>query len=301
MRAFVTGAGGFVGRHLTAHLEAEGDEVIPFAAGIDVADEPAVTSAIAEAAPEVVYHLAGWAHVGNSWKRPIEVMRVNVLGTAAVLEACRQADVGRILIVGSADAYGAFDPGDLPLREDLPLRPVSPYGASKAAAEVLALQAHRAGAGVVMTRSFNHTGPGQHPSFVVPALARRIVEAEAAGGGEVGVGNLSAERDLLDVEDVVRAYRVLARQAQSGQAYNVCSGVAVAVDEMARRLAELSGIDLRLVVDPDLVRPVDVPVVVGDCSRLRALGWQPQVTLAETLRRVLEDQRRESGLRALSS
>jgi GDP-4-dehydro-6-deoxy-D-mannose reductase len=293
MRAFVTGAGGFVGRHLTALLEAEGDEVVPLAEGIDVADEPAVSAAVAEAAPSVVYHLAGWAHVGESWKQPAEVARVNVVGTAAVLEACRRAEVGRVLVVGSADAYGAFSPGDLPLHEDLPLRPVSPYGASKAAAEVLALQAHRAsGVGVVLTRSFNHTGAGQHPTFVVPALARRIVEAEGAAGGDVPVGNLSAQRDLLDVEDVVRAYRVLALRGEAGQAYNVCSGVPIAIEEVARRLAELSGTDLRLVVDPELVRAVDVPVVVGDSTRLRGLGWQPQVALVETLRRVLDDQRR---------
>lgn len=299
MRAFVTGAGGFVGQHLLAHLEAEGDQVTRLAEGIDVADEPAVTAAVAEVAPDVVYHLAGWAHVGDSWKNPTEVVRVNVAGTAAVLEACRVAEVPRILVVGSADAYGAFSPDDLPLKEDLGLRPVTPYGASKAAAEVVALQAHRSrGAGVVLTRSFNHTGPGQHPSFVVPALARRIVEAEAAGGGEVRVGNLSAQRDLLDVEDVVRAYRRLAAAGEAGTAYNVCSGLPVAIEEVARVLAELSGTELRLVVDPQLVRSVDVPVVVGSSARLRALGWQPQVPLIETLRRVLDDQRSRHGVPA---
>ena len=293
MRAFVTGAGGFVGRHLTAHLAAEGDEVVALREGLDIADEGAVVAAVADAAPQVVYHLAGWAHVGDSWKHPTEVARVNVAGTAAVLEACRVSGVGRILLVGSADAYGAFDPDDLPLREELPLRPMTPYGASKAAAEVLALQSHRSGgAGVVLTRSFNHTGPGQHPSFVVPALARRIVEAEAAGGGDVRVGNLSAERDLLDVEDVVRAYRTLALHGDAGQAYNVCSGRPVRIEEVARRLAELSGNELALVVDPDLVRSVDVPCVIGDSSRLRGLGWEPHVPLGDTLRRVLDDQRR---------
>ena len=161
---------------------------------------------------------------------------------------------------------------------------------------MLALQAHRAsGTGVVLTRSFNHTGPGQHPSFVVPALALRIAEAAASGSGEVRVGNLSAQRDLLDVTDVVRAYRVLAEAGDPGCAYNVCSGAAVAIEEVARRLAELAGRELRLVVDPALVRAVDVPLVVGNSSRLRALGWQPEVDLAETLRRVLDDQQAAQG------
>ncbi|MEO5678617.1 MAG: GDP-mannose 4,6-dehydratase [Acidimicrobiales bacterium] len=297
MRAFVTGAGGFVGRHLTAHLRAQGDEVTGLAEGVDIADEAAVVAAVAQAGPEVLYHLAGWAHVGDSWKHPTEVVRVNVGGTAAVLEACRLAGVGRILVVGSADAYGSFSPEDLPLAEERELRPVTPYGASKAAAEVLALQAHRStGVGVVRTRSFNHTGAGQHPSFVVPALARRILEAQTGGSVEVRVGNLSARRDLLDVEDVARAYRILAVAGAAGEAYNVCSGVAVAIEEIAVRLAELSGAELRLVIDPALVRAVDVPVVVGDVARLRALGWEPRVPLAETLSRVLDDQRRALGL-----
>ena len=293
MRAFVTGAGGFVGRHLVACLEAEGDEVAALPEGVDIADAAAVAAAIAAAAPQVVYHLAGWAHVGESWKHGLEVVRVNVLGTAAVLQACGEARVGRLLVVGSADAYGDFSSEDLPLGEDVPLRPVTPYGASKAAAEVLALQAARAGGtDIVLTRSFNHTGAGQDASFVVPALARRIVQAEESGGGELRVGNLAAQRDLLDVEDVVRAYRVLALSGEPGQAYNVCSGVPVAIEEVARGLAELSGADLRLVVDPELVRAVDVPVVVGDGTRLRSLGWQPRVALGDTLRRVLDDQRR---------
>jgi len=283
-----------VGRHLVDHLEAMGDDVAALAEGVDVCDEAAVATSVAEADPEVVYHLAGWADVGTSWAHPTETTRVNVVGTASVLEAVRRHGGCRLLVVGSADAYGAFDPAvDLPLHEDVPLRAVTPYGASKAAAEVLAEQAHRAsGLPVVRTRSFNHTGPGQGTGFVVPALARRIAE-EGAGDGQVRVGNLSAQRDLLDVEDVVRAYRVLGVGGEPGQAYNVCSGVSVSIDEVAHRLAELSGYELRFVVDPELMRPVDVPVIVGDSSRLRALGWEPTVELGETLRRILDDQRRD--------
>ena len=293
MRAFVTGIGGFVGRHLTAHLRASGDEVVGLTEGVDIADEAAVGADVAAADPEVVYHLAGWADVGGSWARPTEVARVNVAGTAAVLEAARRHGGCRVLVVGSADAYGAFDPGtDLPLREDVPLRPVTPYGASKAAAEVLAEQAFRSsGLPVIRTRSFNHTGPGQGTGFLAPALARRMVEARASGARTVGVGTLTARRDLLDVEDVVRAYRLLAERGEAGVAYNVCRGEAVTVQEVADRLLDLVGGGLRLEVDPALVRAVDVPLLVGDPRRIRAAtGWEPVVPLEVTLERVVQDQ-----------
>lgn len=293
MRAFVTGADGFVGRHLTAHLRSVGDEVVALKAGVDVADTSALTEAMATAEPDVVYHLAGWAHVGDSWNDPVEVVRVNVGGTAAVMEAAQRSGSPRVLVVGSADAYGAFEPEELPLTEDVPLRPVSPYGASKAAAEVVAVQAWRGrGVPVVLTRSFNHSGPGQSPGFVVPALARRMLEALGSGGAQVRVGNLEARRDLLDVADVVRAYRLLALGGEPGGAYNVCSGEAVAMADVAARLAEIVGGEVELVIDPTLVRPVDVPVVVGSPGRLStATGWEREVTLDSMLRRVVEDQR----------
>src|SRR5688500_16345299 len=148
-----------------------GDEVVPLRDGVDIADGPAVLAAMQAARPDVVYHLAGWAHVGDSWDNPAEVMRVNVGGTASVLDAVQRCDGPRTLVIGSSDAYGIFDPADLPLTEELPLRPVSPYGASKAAAEIVAGQAWRSrDVPVVMTRSFNQIGPGQSPTFVVPAL-----------------------------------------------------------------------------------------------------------------------------------
>jgi GDP-4-dehydro-6-deoxy-D-mannose reductase len=293
VRAFVTGASGFVGRHLVAHLEASGDEVVALPDGIDVADEVAVREAVVGARPDAIYHLAGWAHVGASFDHAAEVVRVNVAGTAAVCDAALAAGGPRVLVVGSSDAYGAFDPAELPLHEGLPLRPVSPYGASKAAAEVVALQAWRGrGLPVVVSRSFNHTGPGQSTTFVVPALARRIVEAVASGAPTVRVGNLSARRDLVDVRDVVRAYRALVERGEPGGTYNVCSGQAVAVSELAERLVRLAGADLELVVDPDLVRPVDVPVVVGDHGRItERTGWRPERSLDDTVAAVLEDQR----------
>jgi GDP-4-dehydro-6-deoxy-D-mannose reductase len=291
MRALVTGSSGFVGGHLVDHLQACGDDVVTLADGLDICDVDALTQALQAAAPEVVYHLAGWAHVGDSWRHAVEVHRVNVVGTAALLAAAEATGGSpRTLVVGSADAYGPPGEDGLPLSEATPLRPLSPYGASKAAAEVVAGQVWRSsGLPVVMTRSFNHTGPGQSPTFLVPALARRIAEASIdEHRRDVAVGNLTARRDLLDVDDVVRAYRLLALRGEPGTAYNVCSGSAVAVADVAHRLLAMAGGDLRLVQDPALIRPVEVPVLVGDNSRLRALGWVPEVTLDQTLRRVLD-------------
>jgi GDP-4-dehydro-6-deoxy-D-mannose reductase len=173
----------------------------------------------------------------------------------------------------------------LPIDEDQPLRPVTPYAAGKASAEMLAIQAGLAhGLAVVRARPFNHVGPGQAPTFVVSSLAREVAEAERKGNRTVKVGNLSARRDFTDVRDVVRAYRLLSERGTAGEAYNVCSGMDVAVEEIARRLLAVGGADLELEVDPGRLRPVDVPVVRGDPSRLtHATGWRPEIALDTTL------------------
>ena len=163
--------------------------------------------------------------------------------------------------------------------------PVTPYAAGKAAAEMLAIQAGLAHALPVMrARPFNHIGPGQAPTFVVSSIAREVVEAEKKGRTTVKVGNLSARRDFTDVRDVVRAYRFLAEKGRPGEAYNVCSGRDVAIEQIARRLLALSSADLTLEVDPERLRPVDVPVVRGDPSRLTTTtGWRPEIALDTTL------------------
>lgn len=304
MRAFITGASGFVGQHLVAHLRAAGDEVVESSLDLDIGDEDGLTAALETARPDVVYHLAGWAHVGESWRDPVAVHRVNVIGTAALMSAVnRIGSRPRTLVVGSAEAYGDPEPGTHRLTEDQPLRPRTPYGASKAAAEAIAGQAWRAWSiPVVLTRSFAHTGPGQAPTFLVPALARRVVAAREAGQTEVPVGNLDPVRDLLDVADVVAAYRLLLLHGAPGSAYNVCSGRGVAVRHIATRLFELAGPDLRLVQDPALMRADDTPTVIGDPTRLaRATGWEPSVPLDETLRRVLASAERDQASLATPS
>lgn len=290
MRAFVTGSRGFVGGWLVPHLSEMGDEVLEAEPSLDVTDGPSVLRAMAAAGPEAVYHLAALTHVGDSWGQPEEVMRVNALGTLAVLEAARSCPATpRVLLVSSAEVYGRVTPAQLPIAETAPLRPVSPYAVSKVAAEFLGLQAYLAhDLQVVRARPFNHVGPGQSPTFVVSALARRIVEAGREGRRAIQVGNLAARRDFTDVRDVVRAYRLLVEAGQPGEVYNVCRGRDTPIEQVTRRLLELAGLDLVLERDPALDRPADVPRLAGDPARLEAAtGWRPEIELDDTLAAVL--------------
>lgn len=290
MRALITGGKGFVGQWLGAHLKDRGDDVAVIDIETDVADGAAVRRVMADIRPDAVYHLAAMTHVGESWENPSQVLRVNVVGTAEILASARALPVSpRVLVVSSAEVYGVVAPERLPLGEDTPTAPASPYAASKLAAEVVALQAWRGyGQPVIVVRPFNHIGPGQSPIFFVPAFAKRIVEARRSGASSLRVGTLTTRRDFTDVRDVVMAYRLLIEKGIPGEIYNVCSGRDVAMSEVAAQLLELAGTELALVTDPELVRPVDVPVLRGDASRLHAVtGWKPVIPLATTLADVL--------------
>ena len=290
MRALITGGKGFVGQWLAAHLKDRGDEVAVIDIETDVADGAAVRRVMADVLPEAIYHLAAMTHVGESWENPGQVLRVNVLGTAEILAAARSIGGSpRVLVVSSAEVYGIVTPAQLPIGEDTPTEPASPYAASKLAAEAVAFQAWRGfGQPVVVVRPFNHIGPGQSPNFFVPALAKRIVDATRSGARSLPVGTLTTRRDFTDVRDVVAAYRLLIERGVPGEVYNVCSGRDVAMSEVAAKLLELAGADLTLQTDPALVRPVDVPVLRGSAERLRAAtGWVPQIPLATTLADVL--------------
>jgi len=298
VRALITGGNGFVGRHLAAHLSAHGDDVTVTDVEVDVTDVSSVAAALEATQPEVIYHLAALSHVGASWSDPSSVLTVNVVGTGVVLAAARAVvPTARVLVISSAEVYGVVHEDDLPLTESRPLAPASPYAASKAAAEQIALQGFRGfGQDVLVVRPFNHVGPGQSPAFAVAAFAKRIVDAERSGASSLTVGNLSTRRDFTDVRDVVAAYRMLAIDGRPGEISNVCSGVDVSMQAVVDALCELSGRSITLEVDPALFRPVDVPVLRGSAEFLYATtGWEPTITLATTLADVLADWReRES-------
>ncbi|MCY4294059.1 MAG: GDP-mannose 4,6-dehydratase [Acidimicrobiaceae bacterium] len=294
MRVLVTGATGFVGPHLVDHLRAEGDEVIVSEA--EITNLETLESDFARGSLDVVYHLAAQADVQASFVDPATTLRVNVEGTCNVLEAARRAGAGRVLMVSSADVYGRVDPADLPVTETAAMAPVSPYGASKAAAELVCVQAGLGrGLDVIRVRAFNHLGPGQSDRFVAAALASRVADNERNGSEAVRVGNLQARRDFTDVRDVVRAYRLLAEHGDAGEAFNVCSGASVSVAELAERLVARAAHPMRLLSDGGLMRPADLLEMRGDPAKLRrATGWRPQITLEETLDNLLDHWRQRT-------
>jgi GDP-4-dehydro-6-deoxy-D-mannose reductase len=307
VRVLITGVTGFAGRHLAAHCRAAGDEVHglvrPGRAGAappgiaaheaDLLRPDAVRAVLARVGPDCVLHLAGAASVGQSFGAPLPTWHANLLGTLGLLEALRlEGSPARCVAVSSGEVYGRVAPEDLPVGPDTPMRPVSPYGASKAAADVAAGQ-YRAGYGlqVVRVRAFNHIGPGQDPRFVVPSVARQIALAEARGQAavEVRLGNLAARRDFTDVRDMVRAYRLLAERGDPDRVYLACSGRSLSIQEVVDVLAALARCEVRIVSEPGRLRRGEAPDLYGSPAQLTAdTGWRPEIPLAATLADTLD-------------
>jgi GDP-4-dehydro-6-deoxy-D-mannose reductase len=293
--ALITGAGGFVGRHLGAHLASQGDDVTSVDRECDVTDLDAVSAVVAATQPDVVYHLAALTNVGDSWTNQKEFIRVNVLGTKNVLDAVHgDAPGASVILVSSSEVYGIVAEEDLPLRETFRTAPANPYSSSKLEAERIAHDVYREhGQRVMIARPFNHVGPGQSSQFLVPALVNRLFEALELGRDEIVVGDLSTRRDFSDVRDVVRAYRLLSVHGRGGEIYNVASGHDVAVHDIATQLRDEIAPGVALVVDPALVRPVEVPVARGAFAKIHEeTGWEPVIGLTTSLHDVVEDVRR---------
>ena len=293
----VTGAAGFAGSHLLQHLASRPDVVAWGRAAppadlarlarweqVDLLDRDRVNGAIRALKPQSVFHCAGLPQVAESWADTAAPLNVNVFATHRLLDALRLAGTRcRVLVTGSAHVYAASSE---PISEDHPFAPSSPYALSKLAQEQLALRAGAEdGLDIIVTRSFNHTGPRQKPSFVAPAIARQIALIERAKAEPVvRVGNLDARRDLMDVRDTVRAYAAVMSAGASGTAYNVASGVARPIRSVLEALLSRARIAIRVETDPSRIRPSDVPVLVGDASRLRReMGWQPQISFDQSM------------------
>lgn len=300
MRALVTGASGFVGSYLMRTLADEGYDVIPasgpadsnYALRIDLADFDSVKHAVESADADVIFHLAGQAFVPYSLERPLETFRINALGTMHLLEAVRtrgkRARAPRVVLASSASVYGKVADWSNPLREDYPIRPVDPYGASKAAAECCCLAAYRShGIDTVIARSFNAIGPGQDHRFVASSFAAQLARIKLKIEQPIMyVGNIVTERDFLHVSDVVRAYVALAENGTSGEIYNICSGAPVRIQDILRTLIHIAGVPVEVREDPAKLRDADTRQFYGDNTRLRGLGWSPEVTLEPALRQI---------------
>jgi GDP-4-dehydro-6-deoxy-D-mannose reductase len=286
----VTGASGFVGTHL---LELLGDEAA--APEFDVTDAAAVAAVVREVRPRAVVHLAALSWVAESWREPARVWEVNAVGTVNVLEAVRREHAdGRVLAVSTGEVYGRAE--RLPTPEDAPVAPVSPYAASKAAAELACAQAREAGVDAVVARAFGHEGPGRDERFAVGSWTRQLAELELAGGGVLRVGNLEVERDITDVRDVCRAYRLLLEPSVPAGTYNVASGKPVPLARIVDLLVGMARCRVTVESDPERIRSADIPVLCGDASRLRqATGWRPEISLEQTLADALEAARQAVG------
>ena len=313
MRVLITGVAGFVGGHLVDYLTTEREAATlvgltrpgwPVPPGLErrvelieaeLEDSSSVDQAVECARPDAIVHLAAQASPQQSWREPEATFRTNLFGLLNILEASRRRGwQPRTLVVGSSEEYGRIEEQDLPLGETAPLRPLSPYATSKVAQGFLALQyALSAEIPVIRTRTFHHTGPGRGETFVEASFARQIAQIEQGRQAPViEVGNLEAIRDFCDVRDVVRAYWSLVERGAPGEVYNVCSGHGTRIREILDLLLAQCREPVEVRVDPNRLRPSDVPVVVGDPTRLReVVGWEPRIPLKQTLGELLGEMR----------
>jgi GDP-4-dehydro-6-deoxy-D-mannose reductase len=309
MRVFVTGATGFAGSHLIDDLIAGGNEVFSLvhsgsshqpipqhalcqAIPGDLLDPEDLKTAVRQAEPDVIFHLAGQASPSLSWNDPALTLTINSVGTANLLEAAVALGRPRVIVVTSAEVYGQITPAMLPLTEETPPRPHHPYGISKVAAgQLVDVYWQRYGLPVVEARPFNHVGPRQTLGFVVPDFASQLAAIKLGlQEASISVGNLNAERDFSDVRDVVRAYCLLAEAGEPGQSYLICSGQAVPIHYLLTTLIELAEVEVEVRYDPARMRPSDTPTLYGSYARLqRDTGWRPEIHLRQSLADALAD------------
>jgi GDP-4-dehydro-6-deoxy-D-mannose reductase len=319
MRVLITGITGFAGSHLAEYLLAEQPEVevhgtyrwrsrMENIRGVvdrihlhetDLRDGAAVHTVLARVRPETIFHLAAQSFVPSSWTAPAETLSTNINGQVHLFEAIRVLQLDPVVqIACSSEEYGLVHKDEVPITEDNPLRPLSPYAVSKVAQDLLGYQYFQSyGLKVVRTRGFNHTGPRRGEVFVSSNFARQLAEIEAGVREPViHVGNLDAVRDFTDVRDMVRAYWLAATRGKPGEAYNIASGRGITIRELLDTLVGLSSSQPEVRVDPTRLRPSDVETLLGDASKFRAdTGWEPRIPLQQTLADLLDYWRERIG------
>ena len=306
----ITGVTGFAGSHLADYALARGDvEVFGTARwrspsqniehvadritviDADLRDASSIESLVADIKPDWIFHLAAQSYVVSSWKLPSETITTNIVGTVNIFEAVRRAKYSpRILVACSSEEYGFVEPDEVPIAEDNPLRPLSPYGVSKVGQDLLSYQYYKSyGLEAVRTRAFNHTGPRRGRVFVCSNFAIQIVEAQKGLRPRVSVGNLDAVRDFTDVRDTVRAYWLALEAGEAGEVYNICSGTGYSIGEVLEKLITIAGTDVAVEVDDTRLRPSDVPLLIGDNAKFtKRTGWRPEVPFDQTLSDILD-------------
>ncbi len=307
MRALITGITGFAGSHLAEYILANHPDVEIY--GImrwrsrtenvesiqkkitllecDLRDATSVKTLLGRVRPDKIFHLAAQSYVPSSWNAPAESLTTNVLGQLNIFEAVRELGIDPwIQLACSSEEYGLVHEDELPIKETNPLRPLSPYAVSKVGQDYLGYQYHMSfGMKVVRTRGFNHDGPRRGDVFVSSNFAKQLVEVEK-GKKEpiIHVGNLEARRDFSDVRDIVRGYWLSLEKCQAGEVYNICSGKAYSIQEILDRLIDVSGVKVKVERDESRLRPSDVPVLIGDCTKFKkATGWEPHIPYDQTL------------------
>lgn len=308
-KALITGITGFAGSHLAELLINEGfevygttrprsktDNIDPIKRKLnlrdaDLLDSHSLLSILSDIKPDYIFHLAAQSFVKSSWASPANTMEMNAVGSVHLFEAVKRAKIDPVIqIACSSEEYGLVLPDEVPVKETNPLRPLSPYAVSKLAMDYLGYQYHQSyGMKIIRTRGFNHTGPRRGEVFVTSNFAKQIAEIEKGKKEPVlEVGNLDTKRDWTDVRDMVKAYLLSVQKCEYGEVYNICSEKAVAIKEMLNLLLSFSKVKVKVVEDPSRLRPSDVDILLGDCSKFRkATGWKPEILFEKTMEDLL--------------
>lgn len=304
-KGLVIGAAGFVGNYLINEMHANDMEVYatklpheqldnPHATvyDLDIMNKEAIVALLFELRPDYIFHLAAQSSVGLAWKNPGLTIDVNIKGSVNVMDAVRELFYKpRVLLIGSGEEYGHIRPGETPISEENSLRPGNIYAATKACQNMIGnIYSKAYDMELMMVRAFNHIGPGQLPMFVVSDFCKQVAEIEKGLREPVmKVGNLAAKRDFTDVRDVVRAYVKLAKLGIPGETYNVGSGNAQAIQEILNLIVSMSKVEINVEIDPNKLRPVDVPIIEADITKLNELtGWKPEIPLQQTIQETLD-------------